>query len=207
MPTADSCRWEQEVLGEPVQYPGHPVVLACMVMDRYPNLESATRLEPGRQFGNALSDNFIPGAGCAVRAALDTLRYAQTGDLGAAYAHATRYWNGWEAQDPANASGARKGREQHERIKARFEKQLETWGGRADPLSPYRVQLTHNLTGQDLVYWVARANTKGSADEPNVMRRHYGEGRCSHSPEDELSMRAFVAAKFGTDLPPRETWQ
>ena len=47
MPTMDSYRWENEVLGEHTQYPGHPLILACMVMDRYPNLEAALEGRPG----------------------------------------------------------------------------------------------------------------------------------------------------------------
>lgn len=140
MPTMDSYRWEQEVLGEHAEYPGHPVVLACMVMDRYPSLEVAVRREPGRDFGNALGDNFIPGAGCAVHAALDTLRLAQTAGLEAAYAHAERYWDGWARQQPNNAPRAAHGREQAERLKGSFEERLSTWGTPADPGSPYRVQ-------------------------------------------------------------------
>lgn len=140
MPTMDSYRWEQDVLGEHGEYPGHPVILACMVMDRYPDLDAAVRREAGREFGNALSDNFIPGAGCAVHAALDTLRYAQEHGLEAAYAHAERYWTGWEQQHQNNAPRAAHGREQCERIKARFESQLKIWGTSEDPGSPFRIQ-------------------------------------------------------------------
>lgn len=140
MPTMDSYRWEQEVLGEHAEYPGHPVILACMVMDRYPDLDAAVRREPGQEFGNALSDNFIPGSGCAVHAALDTLRYAKEIGLEAAYAHAERYWQGWELQHPSNVTRAAHGREQCERIKARFEGRLNAWGTSEDPGSPYYVQ-------------------------------------------------------------------
>lgn len=140
MPTMDSYRWEQEVLGEHAEYPGHPIILACMLMDRYPDLNTAVRREPGREFGNALSDNFIPGAGCAVHAALDTLRHAQEHGLEAAYAHAERYWLGWERQHPDNVPRAAHGREQCERIKTRFEDRQKTWGTSKDPGSLYRVQ-------------------------------------------------------------------
>lgn len=140
MPTMDSYRWERETLGECAEYPGHPVILACMVMDRYQNLGVAVRREPGQDFGNALSDSFIPGAGCAVHAALDTLCHAQERGLEAAYAAAERYWQGWERQHPNNVTRAAHGREQCERIKARFEGRLKTWGTPEDPGSPYRVK-------------------------------------------------------------------
>ena len=138
MPTMNSYRWEQEVLGERAVYPGHPVILACIVMDRYPDLDTAVRREPGRAFGNALSDNFIPGTGCAVQAALDTLRYGQEQGLNAAYSHAERYWLGWEQQHPSNAPWAAKGRNQCEHIKTRFADRLKTWSTPTDPGSPYR---------------------------------------------------------------------
>lgn len=140
MPTIDSYRWENEVLGEHAEYPGHPLILACMVMDRYPNIETALCREQGREFGNALSDNFIPGAGCAVHAALDTLRHAMDVGLEAAYAHADRYWLGWEQQNPKNVPGAAHGRDQAERIKGKFEAQLRSWGSPKDAGSPYRIQ-------------------------------------------------------------------
>ena len=140
MSNMDTRTWEQELLNEAVEYPGHPVVLACMVMDRYPDLETAMRREPGREFANALRDSFIPGAGCAVHAALDTLRYALTIGLDAAYAHADRYWASWERQDSANAARAASGRKQGERLKNRFECLLNTWGTENDPGSPFRTR-------------------------------------------------------------------
>lgn len=138
MTTMDSYAWHKEHLGESGVYPGHPIIGACLVMDRYPDLASALARRPGSDFGNALSDGFIPGAGCAVHAALDTLRFAQTQGLDAAYAHAARYWDGWEAQNEKNKASAEKGRLQAERIKPYFEARLKVWGGPEDAGSPYR---------------------------------------------------------------------
>lgn len=66
--------------------------------------------------------------------------------------------------------------------------------------------LTADLTGPDLLYWVARANSAGSAQEKNVVRRHYGNGPGRHLPSDEPAMRAFVASKLGNELPARDAW-
>ena len=66
---------------------------------------------------------------------------------------------------------------------------------------------TADLTGQDLAYWVARANAKGSHQEANVLRKHYGDGANTNLPTEEPSMRAFVASKFGALLPAREARQ
>jgi|APLak6261690937_1056196.scaffolds.fasta_scaffold09072_1 hypothetical protein len=63
-----------------------------------------------------------------------------------------------------------------------------------------------DLTGQDLAYWVARANQNGSAQERNVIRWHYGDDR-KHELMDEPSMRVFIVSKLGNELPPRDTWQ
>lgn len=67
--------------------------------------------------------------------------------------------------------------------------------------------LTADLTGQDLAYWVARANLNGSPQEENVLRRHYGDGSPKHEPSVELSMRSFVTETLGDNLPPRAAWQ
>jgi hypothetical protein len=145
MPTMDSYRWEQEVLGEHAEYPGHPIILACMVMDRYPDLDAAERRDPGQNFSNALSDRFIPGAGCAVNAALSTLRHALAHGLEAAYADAERYWQGLEVQHPNNVPRAAHGREQATRAKGRFEERLKSWGTPSDPGSPHRIQALPGL--------------------------------------------------------------
>lgn len=60
------------------------------------------------------------------------------------------------------------------------------------------------LTGQDLAYWVSRANAPQDA---NTLRLHYGDGTSRHEPAAELSMRNFVSAKFGKELPCRANWQ
>ena len=83
--------WMQRHLGELVVYPGHPLVLACMVMDRYPSLAVASHHDADHPTYAALSDSFIPGSGCAVYAALDFLHYAQTIGLAQAYTHGERY--------------------------------------------------------------------------------------------------------------------
>lgn len=65
---------------------------------------------------------------------------------------------------------------------------------------------TASLTGPDLAYWVARANSRGDTQDVNVVRRHYGNDN-RNEPGAEPSMRAFVYQKFGPVLPERRTWQ
>lgn len=67
--------------------------------------------------------------------------------------------------------------------------------------------MTVDLSGQDLAYWVARANMRGSRYERDILRRHYGNGTPKHERCDEPSMRAFVHEKLGDTLPPRVEWQ
>lgn len=66
---------------------------------------------------------------------------------------------------------------------------------------------TANLTGQDLAYWVARANARHSRHEAAVQRKHYGAGQPLHDPVLEPSMRKFVAETLGDTLPARSEWQ
>ncbi len=42
-------------------YPGHPVVLACYIMDEYDSYEDAAK--KGNQFPAALENHKVPGAG------------------------------------------------------------------------------------------------------------------------------------------------
>ena len=54
-------------------YPGHPLVLAVLIMRIFPNLQAAgSRSESG--YPAALVDSDIPGAGCHVYAALRILQ-------------------------------------------------------------------------------------------------------------------------------------
>lgn len=140
MATRETFEWQNQWLnGEGVAYPGHPVVLATMVMERYESLEHATRLEDGRNFGNALSDSFIPGSGCAVSCALDVLKLAQGGQQAQALERAQRYWDGYAEQSPRNAKNVAEGLAQADLVMPRFEALLAGWTGPQDLGSPFRV--------------------------------------------------------------------
>jgi hypothetical protein len=128
MPTNQSFEWELSVLGGHSAYPGHPIVLGCMIMDRYQNLEHANRVEEGEQFPNASADSFIPGAGCAVSTALAVLKLAENEGVGPAYDLAARYWDGYDKQSTKNAGDVAMGLAQFAAIKPRFEEHLAKWG-------------------------------------------------------------------------------
>lgn len=65
---------------------------------------------------------------------------------------------------------------------------------------------TDELTGGDLLYWVARANMRGRHQERNVLRHHYNNSDVP-DPVNEPGMRAFVLKIIGPVLPARGTWQ
>lgn len=128
MSTMQTHEWAQAFFSENVIYPGHPLVTATMIMDRYENLAHAEQRFENQQFLNALSDSFIPGAGCAVHRALDVLRLVQgSGGVEAAKALAADYWDGWERQHANNKGPAAKGRMQAEQILPHFLARLEGW--------------------------------------------------------------------------------
>lgn len=139
MSDSNTYKWEKEVLGTHVVYPGHPIVLACMIMDRYLNLDKATEMREDEQFQAALSDSFIPGAGCAVYSALNTLDSALKDGAESAYVRANAYWDGFGKQDARNAASAKEGLAQFEQIKARFEHRVALWGTDKMPPSNYLV--------------------------------------------------------------------
>ncbi len=121
--------WEQEHLAEPVRYPGHPVVLACMVMDRYESFEDAFAAVAQGGVPAALKDPFIPGSGCAVYAALDLLAEARGGRFEYALNHAQAYWHTFESSDASKEASAA-GRAQASKMLPYFESRVKAW---ADP--------------------------------------------------------------------------
>lgn len=127
MPTIEAYQWENEVLGERVEFPGHPTILAIMVMDRYESFDHAGAREEGAHYYNATRDGFIVGAGCAVSSTMDVLKLAIEKGPEAAFIEAKRYWQGWENQSPSNKDRAAFGREQAERVKPLFLQRLASW--------------------------------------------------------------------------------
>jgi hypothetical protein len=139
MTNRDTLKWAQENLGtEEIAYPTHPVVVACMVMDRYANLEQACSREPGAQYGRALQDDFIPGSGCAVWAGLDVLRHAQSGNLSDALALAESYWENVARNFPQRPQENTLGRSQGAQLQAALQARLQVWGTENDKGSRYR---------------------------------------------------------------------
>lgn len=98
-----------DILGEASVYPGHPTVLAYLILLAYAdNINEA--FARGRQYPNALEDvRRIPGAGGNVYAALDVIRYVRDGTLSVeeAIEWADKQWaacdsqrDGWRTDAP-----------------------------------------------------------------------------------------------------------
>jgi hypothetical protein len=108
-------------------YPGHPVCIAFLIMLAYPNLESAkAKPSPEANYGNALSDMRIPGAGGNVHGALDLLKRATLLSPDAGFAFGEEYW-----RNCANGDNFGKnhdaGKAQAESIKQAFLDMAATW--------------------------------------------------------------------------------
>lgn len=127
MGSMSTYEWEREVLCDHGEYPGHPVVLGVMVMDRYHSFDHANQTPRGGQYYNAISDSFIPGSGCAVSSTMSVLKLGLELGAEAAFKEAERYWQGWEDQSPKNLKSAARGREQAEKMKHLFVQRLEAW--------------------------------------------------------------------------------
>ncbi|WP_181159289.1 hypothetical protein [Burkholderia contaminans] len=121
----DCYRWQMAHLEEGSVYPGHPLVLATIVMFAFDDFESA---DEATEHGwcRALADSRIPGAGDHVGAAMRVLRHGRAGwDADAMVAEAHRYWDRGRAG--GHDKNVAQGRAQAEKIEAVFRRMVATW--------------------------------------------------------------------------------
>jgi len=123
--TQDSIQQVEAIARKGFVYPGHPLVVATLIMTAFDNFAQANKTtEHG--WAAALSDPRIPGAGDHVGAALQTLRVgAGGGSIDAMVDHANNYWTrgqagGHEKEVPA-------GLEQAKLIDPLFREIAATW--------------------------------------------------------------------------------
>lgn len=112
-----------------VVYPGHPLVLATIIMEIYGSFDEANA-PTGHGWCEALADHRIPGAGDHVGAAVRTLAIgAKGGTADEMIAYANRYWS------EGNAGGHLKnvvaGQQQAEAFVARFRDLAGVWASRS----------------------------------------------------------------------------
>ena len=106
-------------------YPGHPIILAKMIMEKYPSLLTAThRVGDGSTIA-VLADHDIPGAGGCVWAAVDTLRYLLSKEITSeqAFIYADRYWD----RSVSDVSKRKDGQHSADAVKNEVIKMASVW--------------------------------------------------------------------------------
>ena len=105
---------EEALLGDGqfVQYPGHPTVLAALIVMKFPSFGEASVRLPGATYPRALGDEDIPGAGSSVYAALGILEMIGKVGIDDALIHAEDYWTELCAGDKKFPGEVELGREQ-----------------------------------------------------------------------------------------------
>ncbi len=121
----DTYRWQMEHLGEGVAYPGHPLVLATIIMCTFETFPKAD--EPTRHgWCQALADGRVPGAGDHVVGAMRVLRIGhEGGTVDAMVSEAQRYWD--DGQAGGHVKNIDSGRAQAEKIEAAFRSRASEW--------------------------------------------------------------------------------
>lgn len=85
-----NLRFEKRQIGEPVRYPGHPVVIAYLITQKYQSLNEASK--KGISYPRASEDKDIPGAANSVYAALEFLYRLRDANFDTAYKEAQETW-------------------------------------------------------------------------------------------------------------------
>lgn len=117
---------ERQVCGAGgVHHPGHPVLIALLIMTKYPNLNAARQREEGTGCTAVLADGDIAGAGEQVNAALDILADVRRDGPEAAFARASGQWLARTSRRFSDRQAP--GQIQAERFKRRFLELAADW--------------------------------------------------------------------------------
>lgn len=109
---------EMNELGEAAVYPGHPVVVAYLIMKKFDTFEDASGKSPNCEYKNALVDNEIPGGG-EVHMALDLVKHITEGeDINDLFDEFSERWE--RGMAGGHTERVKPGQEQAERIKGKF---------------------------------------------------------------------------------------
>lgn len=120
-----SWKLERELLGGPVVYPGHPLVIAFLITHVFESLADATFVDPTQTcaYSAALTSSAIPGGGGEVYQALDLLRLIQKGVTPTdAVAYIRERWNGG-----GHAKAIEPGQQQADQITEAFIERVQEW--------------------------------------------------------------------------------
>lgn len=106
-------------------YPGHPLVLATVIMQTYPSFEAANK-RTSFGFSEALGNNSVPGAGCHVGAAMHVLKMGAEGSSQEEMVGwAKAYWD--EGRAGGHLKNVEGGRAQAVAIEPHFRLMASTW--------------------------------------------------------------------------------
>lgn len=107
-------------------YPGHPVVLAYLVMANFSSLEEALAIPRGKQVRSVFDRPGIPGSIRSVEAAIEVLKLARAAQVQEALQLAHHYWDTTTDVSRAHPDWAR-GTNQAEELWPRLLQRLKTW--------------------------------------------------------------------------------
>lgn len=113
---------------EGLVYPGHPCVIAYMILKKYESYEKAIERSPGAGYPMALVDGDISGAGGNVYAALDILKAIVEKGPEEAFSQGEAAWERCVGPGTGNIESAFiPGQEQAEKFRERFMNAAAMW--------------------------------------------------------------------------------
>lgn len=107
-------------------YPGHPVVLAYLVMANFASIEDALAVARGKQVRNVFDRPGIPGSIRNIEVALEVLKLARAASVEEALALATKQWDSGSGFTGGGSDWAR-GTAQALEIWPQLLQRLKTW--------------------------------------------------------------------------------
>lgn len=120
--------------GEDLVYPGHPVVIAYLIMRRFESYVEATEKNEGAMYNRALSSADIPGGGGEVNMALDILKacIVDKREPSAVADEYSKYWLDYKAG--GHLKSVDSGNKQYLHIREMFLDKIKYWPHKAKEL-------------------------------------------------------------------------
>lgn len=111
-------------LSEPVAFPGHPLVIAWIIMGRYQSLAEALD-EEGTAIARVLADPHVPGGAALIDSAVSLLELGCSGtSIDDLVRHADAFWR------DASPVNLQQGLHQARTIEAQFRERATIWCAR-----------------------------------------------------------------------------
>lgn len=108
-------------------YPGHPLVLAYLVMENFSSIEEALRIPRGKQVRSVFDVPGMPGSITNIEAAILVLKQARAGQLEVAVDQARLAWSQSKAEafEPEDVG---LGQSHADEIREEFASRVVDWG-------------------------------------------------------------------------------